>query len=246
MTSVRLLSEEESAAVAEVSVETIRKYRDCGLLDPVLKDNQTFFQEVDIQTLFFTKARKEGLEQNGQAASPVQEPQREPVVEPQAPPFAAVDEKQAAQPGSPEISASSGASENAERPVPSAEQPQESASLRNADTIPTETPVSKPAVQAFISESKAPSEPIEISSKAEVAELPSSTELIELNKSLRDQIQILREERDWLRDRVEKLESRSEREQMLLLSESENVRKLIVSNQKSFWQKALPWFSSKS
>jgi DNA-binding transcriptional MerR regulator len=241
MTSVRLLSEEESAAVAEVSVETIRKYRDCGLLDPVLKDNQTFFQEVDIQTLFFTKTRKEGLEQNGQAASLTPEPQREPVVEPQAPPSTAVDEKQTAL----EISASSGASENAERPVLSAEQPQESASLRNADTIPTETPVSKP-VQAFISESKAPSEPIEISSKAEVAELPSSTELIELNKSLRDQIQILREERDWLRDRVEKLESRSEREQMLLLSESENVRKLIVSNQKSFWQKALPWFSSKS
>ena len=53
--SMRLLSEEESARVAEVTIETIRKYRDCGLLDPVLKDNETFFQELDIRTLFYTK-----------------------------------------------------------------------------------------------------------------------------------------------------------------------------------------------
>ncbi|MBP9837449.1 MAG: hypothetical protein KBC84_01915 [Proteobacteria bacterium] len=70
---------------------------------------------------------------------------------------------------------------------------------------------------------------------------PTTVELLEINKSLRDQIQILREERDWLRERIEKLESRSEREQMLMLSESENLRSMINLNKKSFLQKTLPW-----
>ena len=64
-----------------------------------------------------------------------------------------------------------------------------------------------------------------------------------MTKGLREQIQILREERDWLRARVEKLETRSEREQMLLLSESENIRKLIQQTEtRKSWLRALPWF----
>ena len=226
--AVRLLSEAESAAVAEVSVATIRKYRDCGLLDPVVKDSQTFFQELDIRTLFFTKFRAKQAEpqksgpgalasgrQNGElplnhvknnTAAEVErnEPQAEPLP---------VSNRLAVQP---EV-------------LDQAGDPQIESPLRFAQeqrTQPIEVASFGPTTSVLTQSS-----------------LPSSTELIELNKSLRDQIQILREERNWLRDRVEKLESRSEREQVLLLSESENVRKLIVSTQKSFWQKALPWLS---
>ncbi|MCB0325424.1 MAG: hypothetical protein KDD69_17700 [Bdellovibrionales bacterium] len=70
-------------------------------------------------------------------------------------------------------------------------------------------------------------------------------ELIEINKGLRAQLDMVKEERDWLRQRIEKLEARSEREQMLLLSESETVRSLIEPQRRrdSFWRKAvLPFF----
>jgi len=55
----------------------------------------------------------------------------------------------------------------------------------------------------------------------------SSLELIEINAHLRDRVKSLRAERDWLRERVEKLEQQLEREQTLLMAESETVRRLI-------------------
>ncbi len=68
----------------------------------------------------------------------------------------------------------------------------------------------------------------------------NSFEFLELNKTLRDQIQILRDERDWLRKRVEVLEVRAERDQMLLLSESRNLQNLLPDKRPRRWF-ALPW-----
>ena len=51
--------------------------------------------------------------------------------------------------------------------------------------------------------------------------------LLDVNNELREQISTLKQERDWLRNRIEQLELRGEREQMLLLSESETVRRLV-------------------
>ena len=69
-----------------------------------------------------------------------------------------------------------------------------------------------------------------------------------MNQTLREQIELLREERDWLRQRIEHLETRSEREQMLLLAESETVRRLVKTE--SLTEKLLnfrlPWFSNPS
>ncbi|MFN8389207.1 MAG: hypothetical protein U0136_02820 [Bdellovibrionota bacterium] len=330
--SVRLLSEDESAAAAEVSVETIRKYRDCGLLDPVLKDNQTYFQEVDIQTLFFTKFQRkngEGSEATATsgAAQPASNEPRQAAPQTGATTSAASDVRlnSTSQPtvaSSPAAAAQPAPVSNGGEPsvaavavTPSAASPQTSMSPASdgsksssssavtgpaeATAIPTSQPKSadlQPATAAkSASESVATAsgststsgdaarsenprsenlrtenvrsenvrsenvrtesirpEVVESASSSKPFESDedqagpssaslSSSELIELNKSLRDQIQMMREERDWLRDRIEKLESRSEREQMLLLSESENVRKLISATQKSFWQRALPW-----
>ena len=73
----------------------------------------------------------------------------------------------------------------------------------------------------------------------------------EFTNSLKAQIELLREERDWLRERVERLETRADREQMLLLSESETVRSLLRTSEihtksEPFWKKAfqLPWLDS--
>ena len=81
-----------------------------------------------------------------------------------------------------------------------------------------------------------------------VEKLPitSSPESIELTKSLREQVKVLKEERNWLRERVEKLEARLDREQMLLMSDHEIIRSLVPQNQnkRKFWSFALPWSKS--
>jgi len=67
-----------------------------------------------------------------------------------------------------------------------------------------------------------------------------SFEVMELNQSLREQIQLLREERDWLRKRVENLEVRGERDQMLLISESRTVQTLLPAPKRKWL--TLSWF----
>lgn len=67
-------------------------------------------------------------------------------------------------------------------------------------------------------------------------------DLITINKRLREEIYELKKERDWLRERLEKVEARSEREQMLLLHESETVRTLLNERPKRPFWTALPWF----
>lgn len=296
--SMRLLSEEESAKVAEVSVETIRKYRDCGLLDPVIKDNRTFFQELDIRTLFYTKFKSSEPSPTTAPASAygLEAPERG------KPPVLHVIAGALSERSGPEIP---GPNFEAEREDEADDEPVEGLATRIAaaagpvssdpvfgeelgrgalesphdagrvgGAIPEQTaageqqsftafdpsfgadfaagpfhsPFDLGGTDSSAQAQPAPSDKPHRASnerlvRKEEQDLPSPTELIELNKSLREQIHLLREERDWLRERVEKLESRSEREQMLLLSESENVRNLIKSAQKTFWQRALPWLN---
>jgi len=72
-------------------------------------------------------------------------------------------------------------------------------------------------------------------------------ELVAENRRLREEVNELKQEREWLKERLEKLEARCERDQMLLLSESETVRRLATSDsKKSFWSFSLPWLRSDS
>ena len=81
----------------------------------------------------------------------------------------------------------------------------------------------------------------EVAASATSSPSPLSPELLSLAASLREQIDFLKQERDWLRTRVEHLESRSDRDQMLILSQTENVRKLIANPPKRSWLGLLPW-----
>ena len=204
--NLRLLTEEESASIAEVTIDTIRKYRDCGLLDPIVKENQTFFQELDIRTLFYTKFKDHN-------------------------PLFAIKTKP------PEATV---APETVAAPAPEAATPYEEKVVPDTSEKPSHETSAEAVTPEFI-DTASQSKKIEESVSSS---LPPSAEMIELNKSLRLQIQILREERDWLRERIERLEARSEREQMLLLSQNENVRNLIkTTSKKGFWAKALPWLA---
>jgi DNA-binding transcriptional MerR regulator len=93
-------------------------------------------------------------------------------------------------------------------------------------------------------------EKIEVSSdKAEqVDNLPAirDVELIQLNRQLRDQLRSLSQERDWLKERLEKLEERSEREQMLLISTSQTIRELMQNKKPGYpgFLSFLNWFKN--
>jgi hypothetical protein len=53
----------------------------------------------------------------------------------------------------------------------------------------------------------------------------------------------LRSQRDWLRARIERLEEKAERDQILLLSETQTIRKLVSLNEgrRSAFQNILEW-----
>lgn len=243
--SSRLLSELECATMAGVSVETIRQFRGCGLLQAVNEAGTDKFREIDITTLFYNRTKAAPSDTTAQTVSS-SSPLREQIVtdfvvstSPQENAnFARGNENISQTP--PEETSPSATSVNENISSQSLETESSTTEQTNTETSSSET-----IDQGETTFRVGPEE-----SSARVIEMlpPQSSinveYLIEVNKGLREQIDILRGERDWLRNRVEKLETRSEREQMLLLSESENIRKLIQQNEnRAFsWLRALPWF----
>ena len=79
-------------------------------------------------------------------------------------------------------------------------------------------------------------------------ELTRFRHLVDMQERLLDvyeqQIKDMRRERDWLRQRVERHEEKHDRDQLLLLSETQTIRKLVAHNEqrKSSLQYALEWF----
>lgn len=84
--------------------------------------------------------------------------------------------------------------------------------------------------------------------QADPVEAERLRHLVALYEKLLDfkdqQLEELRRERDWLRVRVEKLEEKQDRDQLLLLSETQIVRKMLTlqSERKSPLRAALEWF----
>lgn len=79
----------------------------------------------------------------------------------------------------------------------------------------------------------------------EVTKLRSLTDLQEKLLDLRDrELSDLKEQRDWLKSRVEKLEEQRDRDQIILVSETQTIRRLLVSleQRKSPIRSTLEWF----
>lgn len=72
-----------------------------------------------------------------------------------------------------------------------------------------------------------------------------AAELEAENQRLLGELDALRSERAWLRERLEKLETRSERDQMLMLSELETIRGLArgFERRRGGLLSLLPWFN---
>ncbi|MEZ4754512.1 MAG: hypothetical protein R3A13_09435 [Bdellovibrionota bacterium] len=80
-------------------------------------------------------------------------------------------------------------------------------------------------------------------------ELKKSKKVIELQEQILqmkdDELEELRKERDWLKDRIQKLEEKADRDQLLMLSEMQTVREILVMQQhqrnKTPLRAALEW-----
>lgn len=316
-----LLTAEEAADRAEVSIETLRMFAQCGLLPQTVRDGVQYFTAADIGTLFYTRLKSKmpaatGLSGSGSREATtvdiaLSDQEKCASAAESAPPASAADplfsepaetEPALAEPaeeaGQPSAGTAGAVAMSAVEPEPN---------RRTDDAVPDERAFGSPAevldrllaiheaarsagaptlaggpsskpdgshpqqekssvdfiIRPGLSESepfggspgeaeaqkKSPPPSGDATGSRDSQEMPDPFEMgraiIEVNKGLREQIQILRDERDWLRRRIEQLEARSEREQMLLLSESETIRNLVSRDKRSFWQRALPWFTGR-
>ena len=215
-----LLSNEQSAQLAGVSVDTIEKYCQIGLLTPEMKDNRPFFREADIKSLFYTKSNYSSYAAGSVVDTDVKGDLQATTES---------NEKTEQTPQSTSIGAD-----------PSVAQATGVDSIAGVESN-DETPAAESIAEAS---TKAPGD--ENQAKAATEFTQRESQLLEMNQTLREQIELLREERDWLRQRIEHLETRGEREQMLLLAESETVRRLIKTETltEKLMNFRLPWFSN--
>lgn len=259
-TTSRLLDEDKAACLAGVTVDTIHRYRDFGLLRVIDKEGAEFFDERDIRNLFYTKKQAQGQdagsEETSEAEAPLEmrgadhgEGPNEPHPESDLPPLIQNDsvrtdelddgaQKQEVAAASPELAEARAQAESSARDIASKYFGRGmQLSSNGAAFSPLNT---QNAASASEQSGK--------SNEAFPANFPDTEReaLTQQNLSLKEQLEVLRQERDWLRQRVERLETRSEREQMLLLTESQTLKSVLAESgfgkTQSFWKKALPWF----
>jgi DNA-binding transcriptional MerR regulator len=188
----RLLSEQESSNLVGVSLETIKRYQEFGLLKPVMKNNLPFYREKELKNLFLITSASD------KSAS------EKPVSVAEASTGAAAPKNQSSVPTLSDLLS--------ERLAPVGESLKTDSSEQNAiEPEDTKSVSAEPPSQQL----SAPVPAIRME------------DLVYENKGLKDRLKSLEDERDWLRQRVEQLEERSGREQMLLLSEKETLRDVL-------------------
>lgn len=114
---------------------------------------------------------------------------------------------------------------------------------RNADVAHTEESAS-PLHHETSSTEDRPSAAEPSASESEVHRLRNLLSMQErILDAKDDEIADLRSQRSWLRERIEKLEEKSDRDQILLLSETQTIRKLISyqESRKTVVQTFLEW-----
>jgi DNA-binding transcriptional MerR regulator len=114
--------------------------------------------------------------------------------------------------------------------------------LKGGDTPSSEAPTGEPTLET---PQPHPSPEIEVTETAtEIQRLKNLLSMQERILDARDdEIADLRSQRTWLRERIEKLEEKSDRDQILLLSETQTIRQLISyrESRKSVVQTFLEW-----
>jgi hypothetical protein len=210
-TNSRFLTTEEASLTAKVSLETITKYKELGLLRAFRVNGQEQFTEDEIK-LVFNSRRKTEIKDIPQQLTDSTE-------------HAQIKETQ---------------NEKNEEPPTLKEILSETNVLNNSNEATENTK------NFYKSEFKIENtNVIRNNNNADYRgtfDIPS-IELLELTRTLKDQLETVKEERNWLRRRVEKLESSIEREQMIAISKTETLRNLVDQSKqnKNPWSFLLPW-----
>lgn len=195
----KYLSKSESAELAGVSIETIEKYIEYGLIDIDMMDQtRKQIRELDLISLF-------QVDKNAALSRDIK----------------------------------------VEESVPT----QDKIIFGNGPTASKVTPLKNKKKKKISIPPLRNSQKIKLSSSAGAGR-SAEVDLKEINNLLKERIVHLREERDWLRKRVENLEVSIERGQTLQMSQIESVRKLLnpvnIPGVKSISKNILGWLPRNS
>ncbi len=216
-----LLSEKEAAAFSGVSVQTLNRFAEAGYLQvEVDGDGMRHFSQVEISQVF-------GLQLPPRKSAPLVEARPAPAQRPIPTPSVETGVETAAT--APPAAAS----------VP-VQQPQIIRQPASASPPLADLSTQQPVLEHTTPQTQRLSDMLEI----EVTKLRCVVSLQEKLLDMRDaQLKDLQDEREWLRSRVEKLDEKSDRDQLLLLSETQTIRKLVTHSQtqRSTFRSALEW-----
>lgn len=133
----------------------------------------------------------------------------------------------------------------------SAHQPTSSVSSSNCDDNRDVEEISEECADEKTEQTASVREAASLNERDELIQLRADKAVLERINEVNEKIIELREERiqevskerDWLRERVEKLEQKAERDQILLMSETQLLRQVMEQNalQRSPVRKALEW-----
>jgi hypothetical protein len=220
------VSEAEAIQRSGVSLKTLQRFVEAGYLSvEVEPDGLRLYSRTQLDEIFGIHTAPLSLEpiEEDKDGNPIAQPQEESTPQANVEPTpinntVEVNNERLLQPESPSAPSTTGSY------------------YENPETIP------------FLTAST--EETVKITSKSLVEgdnEVVKLRNIIKLQEALLDtkdaELKDLREERQWLRTRIEKLEEKGERDQILLLSETQTIRKLIVvqEQKKSPIKQLLSW-----
>lgn len=235
------LNKIDAAKLAGVSVETLTQYCDFGLLKAEELNGEKFFRHADIATVFHLQSKESPTPHD----TAIQNTETQNTA-------ANITSVSPTQDHGQSAAHSSGIKNSQQRSASRNSVHNETTPAIDQSTTPLSStqsgaPATSQEAGTITVDSVLSSTPSIAPQPAKAAALQpevSSYNLMDINSELRERLAELKEERDWLRKRLEKMEMRSERDQMLLLSENDNVRRLLpqgMSTGQRLLSAAFPW-----
>lgn len=231
--SAELIAEQEAATLVRVSASTLARFAEAGYFQVEMQGAERLYSRRALASVFGVTL--EGIsaempqavhaETQAQTAAPILEaqttvPHLENVIPfPQQTATRTTAEQSVAAPAEELTSTDTGNKSRQESPVAEA-----TSQVENSNPAAQNSTASQPAASVPFNEILRMHSDILARQEQEIHELKA--------------------EREWLRRRIEKLEEKAERDQVLLLSEAQTVKQLIQlqSQKKSTIRQALEWF----
>jgi hypothetical protein len=260
------VSENEAASLASVSVQTLRRFVEAGYLrGETDSDGLRLFSKNDVAGLFGVSRRDldRRSSSDGKVGSPViaipptpspaaekTVPSSESISQPTTPLNARVEIERVETSKRSEVDRGSRSEVRIKREptaIDAASNDQNGATVHETSAEVLDSTPTDPVTAALATPSTPPTppeSPLTPIHEIELMKLRSAIELQERLLAMReDEGKALRAERDWLRTRIEKLEDKQDRDQLILLTETQMIRRLVSKPEprRSGFRAALEW-----